>query len=787
MVWLAVGFLVGTVAAAKGAIHGILVPNLLCTGALIVSFRPHNRVLTRIAAVILMMAGVGALMWNVRHTEPVGDPLCRHIAQNPGRYIIEGHVRLSDLEEVNPERFQFVVDADVARQGDKVYPLSGGVVVRWYRPGARVYAGERVRITGDMSVTLAAINPNTGSYEQYLRLRDIHSTISAGGPSGVLKVSDAPWSSCRYWASKLRLWQADKLARAVPEDTLPFVLACWLGFSQTVPADEYQTYVESGTAHILSVSGIHTAMVFMTVSFMLNLFLRNRRMRAALVMAAVMAFAIMAGVRLSGIRAALMVMIYMAAELVDREPDAPTALSLSSMLMLGWQPDALFDSGFQLSFLSMASILLFANPIYGFLNWAPRQIRGALSTALSVQVLPTPIAIGLFHVFPLGSIIANLAVVPLCTAALWLCFLTAAIAGLSPDVALLFGHALGPVVGLIRLIAKAVASPDFSYLTLTTPTQLAVFAYFGAVAFGMAAFVARRRRVYIMLFALAAIVSAVFWRPITASNPEVVFLDVGHGDATFVRTSDGRTVLADGGDCPPQIDAGRKIVAPFLWSNHVAHLDYVAVSHPDKDHIGGLFYVLDHFSVGAVLMSASTTDTKLESAFVAKCAAMNVPIYRMAAGQYLNLGDTIIEAVHPPPQWPASAEVNNKSLVLRLTMNEISLLLSGDMMASAEAAVAGKPDLCKADVLKVPHHGSDTSSSEALLAAVNPSFCVISTGGERGREAADRTVLERYTRHGVRILRTDLEGGIRLSRVDGQWTFEGTRQSLGYPRPMPAD
>jgi len=734
-------------------------------------------------SIILVALGLGGLLWNVRHVGPIGDPVCWYLVEHPGRYTIEGRVRLSDLEEANPQQYQFVVDVERLVAGKEVLAMNGGVLVRWYRPSAPVYAGECVRVSGNTSIALANVNPNTGSYEQYLRLRGIHSTMRTGGVTGVKRIGDASWYSGRYWASRFRLWQAERFREVIPEKTLPFVYACWLGFSQTVNAEEYQAYIESGTAHILSVSGIHTAMVFASASFLLKLFMRDRRKRAALIMFAVMAFAVMAGVRLSGIRAALMVVVYMAADLVDREPDAPTALSLSIIAMLGWHPDSLFDGGFQLSFLSMASILLFVNPLYAVLGRLPVQLRGAVATSLGVQVLPTPVAIGMFHILPLGSVLANLVVVPLCTAALWMCFLVAVCATVSSRLALIFGHAAMPVVELIRLTARAVASQDFSYLVITSPTAAAAYAYWGAVACGAAGILGRRKRQWVLVCGVLIVVTIIFWNPPAPPEPEVVFLDVGHGDSIFVRVRGGETMLVDGGNRANRADAGRRVVAPFLWSSHVKRLDYVAVSHPDSDHIGGLFYVLENFEVGTVLMSAAVTDAKLEASFLEKCDALNIPVRRLSKRERLQMGDAVIDVLHPPADWPESSEVNDTSLVLKLSMSGLSVLLTGDVMTSAETAIVNTPERCDANVLKVPHHGSSTSSSQALIQAVSPEFAIISTGGEHGREHVDQGVLARYRRHGVTIFRTDHEGGIRLSITDGNWTVEGARQRLGYPRP----
>ena len=162
----------------------------------------------------------------------------------------------------------------------------------------------------------------------------------------------------------------------VPADALPFVLAVWLGYRTAMPNEEYQAYLDSGTVHILSVSGLHMAMIYATSSFLISLYIRRPRLRAVLCMMAVAAFTLMSGMRASALRSAVMVFVYLIAELLDREPDAPTALGESALLLLVFDPEILFDGGFQLSFLCVASMLLFAGRVSQHLAFVPIFLRG---------------------------------------------------------------------------------------------------------------------------------------------------------------------------------------------------------------------------------------------------------------------------------------------------------------------------------------------------------------------------------------------------------------------------
>jgi len=778
LVWVAAAFVGGTYAASAGIVPGFLLPAAIAAAGLAVTAAGRIAAATRPVSVVLLAFGIGALLWNGRHTQPPGDPLSRYVVEHTpaGPCIVEGCVRLRDLELAWPDYGHFLLDVDrVLIEGEPV-AMPGGVEVRWTAPGGPVHAGDRVRVRGRATAALSHVNPGVRTKEGRLRRMGIHTALRARGPDGVAQVARAPWWSVRHWASRMRVAQMERLRRAIPEEALPFALAVWLGYR----GEGYERYLRSGTGHILAVSGLHMALVYVTASFMLRLFVRNRRWRALLVIAAIAAFALMAGLRTSVLRAALMLTVYMLAEFLDREPDAPSALSLAALLLLGWNPHLLFDGGFQLSFLSVGSLLLFADGIAASLEAVPRLIRGALATTLSVQILSAPVAIHWFHLFPLAAIPANLLILPLFTLALWLTFMTSVAAMVSSQLALLFGHALWPIVAIIRWIADAIASPAITHPHLTSPTVWGILAYWAAVACCARAALAEHRRRWLAAATVMAAATVLLWSPI-APEPEAVFLDVGHGDAAFLRSPGGATLLVDAGERGRFGDAGKYVVAPFLWANHVSRVDYLFVSHVDSDHVGGAFYVVEHFPVGQVFLSATASGRPLEKEFLRLCESRGVPVRRLHTGQTVETDGAAIEVLHPAADWPASASVNDASLVLRVTMAGTAILLTGDIEAAGEAAVV-RTD-CAADVLKVPHHGSRTSSSPALIAAVGAGEAVVSTGGAWGREAVNAGILARYRAHGARLWRTDLLGGVRLTFGRGGRQLQGERARRGYPCP----
>jgi len=767
---------------ADGLVAGVAVlASLTAAGIAVTS---PARLAMRTLSVLLMAFGAGVFLWQLNGDTVRCDALSQYLAAHPdgGAVTMEGTVRLTGLEQ-DSDVCQFVLDATHVELHGERQPMQGGLAVRWKKPAWRVTPGDTLRLTGAPTPVLGRLNPNVASYEDHLRNQGIHSALHLWGPQAIQLAHHAPWWSPRRIAGTLRQYQADRLRETVPAPALPFVLAVWLGFRGDVTEQEYERFVESGTIHILSVSGIHMMMVYLTANFVLRILIRRRWLRTLGVMAVILLFAATSGMRPSALRAAAMILIYLASHLFNREPDTLSAMGLSALVLLGINPPVLFDGGFQLSFLSVSSMLMFNGPLFAALRPYAGPLASGISTSLSAQILTAPLALTMFHVLPLGSIIANLLVVPLSTAVLWLSLLTSLTALVPGPVVLLFSHALTPVVALIHLTARLIAATPFLHVSLANPALAAVAAYYAAVWLTANPLKGPRWRAMAAPAACVALMAAL-WMPLWPA-PMAVCLDVGHGDSFFIRTPRGRTLLVDGGDASKGFDAGKRIVTPFLYSNHVRHIDVVAVSHADRDHLGGLFHILKTFDVGRVLVGDMPADHAAFQRFLALCRERQVPVVQLGAGETDTTGDLILTALGPPQPPPASWEINDRSLVLKTTWRGITILLPGDIEEAAETALAAMPGAADACVLKVPHHGSRTSSSQPFIDAVSPELAIISTGGTYGREHVDNGVLARYRAGGIETRRTDWHGAISL-HPGGTAAPAGAvceRQLRGYPAP----
>jgi len=405
-----------------------------------------------------------------------------------------------------------------------------------------------------------------------------------------------------------------------------------------------------------------------------------------------------------------------------------------------------------------------------------------LVITLTLQIGMLPLMARDFHRVALSAPLVNLAAVPLTGIVVPLGFLTLVCGFIS--------HAAGKLLALpltwatmllVHIVQWFAQFPHWSYRIPGPPAWLIVVFLVAGVLLAMTGRVAyawreRASRSIAGVFALSALAIAVFpfaprW---SAGKLELTVLDVGQGDSLLVVSPHGKTMLIDGGGAfggfPGReehngIDPGEEAVSPFLWSRGFQKLDVLALTHAHQDHIGGLTAILDNFRVGTLWIGREVQSAALAN--VERLARdKKIKIIHEIRGRPFSWDGVEAQVLWPEiaPEEVGAAPKNNDSLVLRLKYGDRSLMLPGDAEKQAESSIlsdSGQAAL-RADVLKVGHHGSKNSTMPGFLAAVRPSVAVISAGEDNLYGHPNPELLERLTTAGVRILRTDRDGAVRI-------------------------
>lgn len=561
-------------------------------------------------------------------------------------------------------------------------------------------------------------------------------------------------------ARRLRGAAEAVVERAAPDAGAGRALAraLLLGDRSELPKSWLQGLRRTGLAHLLAISGLHVVLVA-GFGWGVGVAAGSRRLGLGLALAAVGAYLAVVGPRPSILRASLMALLAGAALLLRRLPQALAALGGAAVLLVLDRPELVRDLGFQLSFAATAGILLLAPRFEA--AWGRGVAARPLAATVAAQLAAWPWALPAFHLLCPWSPLLNLVAIPWTAVVLLLALVWLAVAAVAP----VAGAALAPLLDLAAApygwTARPAPSPWWVVPVAVSPLGAAALA-------ALAAAVALRPRRFAVLAAIGLAVG--LCDPARQGPPPlaIAFLDVGQGDAILLRDGD-RTLLFDGGGRPRE-DTGGWVLLPALLGEGVARLEAVALSHPHHDHCGGLVDVASYLPVGEVWLSPGWEPSPCLETLTALPRAG--PVW-LQQGREARLGRWRLEVLYPPPAG-APGSLNDRSLVLRASAAGRSFLLTGDIEGAAEAdLVLARREALAADVLKVPHHGSRTSSGRPFLAAVAPRLAVVSAGRRNAYGHPAEVTLERLRAAGVRLLRTDRDGAVHLTLgAGGRWRVE---------------
>ncbi|GAC1346921.1 MAG: DNA internalization-related competence protein ComEC/Rec2 [Myxococcales bacterium] len=577
------------------------------------------------------------------------------------------------------------------------------------------------------------------------------------------------------------------------------VAALGVGDRSDLPPEADDALAESGLVHLLSSAGLHLAALAFLVRWAGRKLLVRTRLgpRAAALSAlaalpAALADVLLLGASWPAVRAGAGAALGLAAPLFSRRSDALTALGLAAATCAIVDPAATRDLALQLSLLGVLGLIVLTRPLRELLPIAApapgarTRTRRALEHALQLccataaaTLCTAPLLAAAFHRLSLVSVAANalgllpgLAAVPLAT-------LAVPLDAVAPQLALPLFFCADALAGAVLFAARLFAALPHAVIRLPAPgpfTALAWICFVGALAGfpspGLRAAQERprprvrllRASVPLALLCVSAAARAVAVRRSTAVT--ATFLAVGQGDAALVQLPGGHAILIDGGGdlrgLPDPAggrgrDPGARDLLPALAELGVSRLDVVVLTHPHPDHAGGLPTLLRHVPVGELWLTGEPGPGDIGGRVAGIARAQGVSVRTPRHGpQDPIAGGVSVEVLHPVPSWDPGRTTNDNSLVLRLVHGKVAMLFPGDIEALAESALAQGAEPLEAQLLKAPHHGSRTSSTDAFLRRVRPRAVVYSVGEGNPFGFPHADVLARTQRLGAEsLLRTD--------------------------------
>ena len=586
---------------------------------------------------------------------------------------------------------------------------------------------------------------------------------------------------------------AASIAAVVPEPQAALGQATLLGLRRNIPQDLNEAFRRTGTAHLLAISGLHVG-ILLGISLAGSAALLGRKHHLHLIapLIIIWLYGLLAGMSPSATRACIMGSVYLASLAFGRQRGSLAPLGVAAAIMVAVSPSIVYSISFQLSFAAIAGIAAFSDTFGDGLRPSIERLIGRRSLlraplagitdmlGLSLAATITTVPLIAFHFERVSTLGIPVSVLTLPV----LPFLIvgnagAALVGLaSAAFAMPFGWLAWGAGAYLSGVVTLLAGLPGASIDIGSITGAAVVGYYGALllAYGVrvmfpasvramlrnigglrgstgspravgSAKMSRSGRIAICLLVPAAFAASLAWSQALTNDDRlhVMFFDVGQGDAIFIETPSGRQVVVDGGSDPLLMT---RLLGERMRFND-RHIDIVAATHPNSDHIGGLAQVLERYDVGAVLERRIEYDSGAYEAWarlVDAEEAKGARVIEASAGQVITLdGDVRIEVLGPPPILLGGTEsdADNASLVLRLVYGEVSILLTGDIFSEAERALLASGAALDSNVLKVPHHGSDSSSTRDFLSAVGPAAAVISVGEGNGYGHPHANVVER--------------------------------------------
>ena len=569
--------------------------------------------------------------------------------------------------------------------------------------------------------------------------------------------------------TRVRTRAGRSIDRTFGEDA-PLARALLIADQRQIPTEMRDRYASAGLIHMLSISGLHVAVIAAAMELLFQVARMPRRAALLGAFVATGVYVAVIGAPPPALRSAAMLGVAMLSRLAQRPTSPWAAWAIGAFIPL-FAPRTILDVGYQLSVLGMCALVAagslwqkhLATRFEGWRAYVGRE----LITSLVACAVTAPLVAWAFGRVSLIAPVSNLVAAPVITLAQPVLFLALLLAPLEP-VARFVAQAVHPLLFGFDWIAWTAASIPGAAITVTTTLVTALLAACAAVSLVVACVSRHPSRPSILAIGSLALMVVVPAVPLGRTNGvELHVLDVGQGDAILLRTDAGRWVLFDAGPAWNGSDAGRRVVIPYILRRG-GSLDSFVLSHPHNDHVGGAASVLSAMHPHRYWDAAFAGGAEAYIASLAVARKEGIEWHRVPAGDSVGIDGVMLSFLAPDSAWTVGLkDPNLASTIALVRYGVVRFLLVGDAeRAEEDWLLAHYPNELRSDVLKVGHHGSSTSSSDEFLAAVHPALAVISVGAGNKYGHPSGDVIRALARVGAEVLRTD-EAGTIVVRSDG--------------------
>ena len=761
---------------------------------LLLLFRQHRKIII-LTSLCLIIFFSGAVYF--QSSLPTIDENCLQFYNNRGTIEIKGMI--SADPEVRDKTTHLRFSATEIKVAEDWQPVSGTALLFVPRYPTYDY-GDVLRVTGKLETPPQL---DDFDYKGYLAHQGIYSTMLY--PRIKIQARGKGFKPLE-WTYSLRSRLSQTMVTILPEPQASLAQGIILGIRGNIPPSVRTDFSRTGTAHILAISGLHLSIVAgVLLSLGIWLFGRRRYFYIWLALGIIWLYALLTGMHPPIVRGAIMASLFLSAELLGRQRSAFTSLAFAAAIMVGVNPQILWTASFQMSFTAMAGLIFLAPPLMAL-------GRKAVSSTLGEDGAATRVASIITDSFSvtLGAIIAVWPLVAYYFGIISFVGPPATLLALPALPGIIIAGALAGSLGLIflpaaqivawlawlflsymLLVVNAFAAISPAYIEEVAIDRKLVWAYYLGLALVLWLNHHRQQASTLTTKSLTSaksginratslisglpkkwvipplLVVAILVSLTAATMPDdnlhISFLDVGEGDAILIQTPAHQDILVDGGPSPQAISLGLGQKMPF-WDRTI---DLVVLTHPHSDHLTGLIEVLRRYEVKQVLSPDLDYDSPIYDEWLSLIKEKNIKYTAAQGGQQIDLDSgVVIKVLNPqiPHLTATGSDMDNNSVVLHISMDNVSFLLTADIMREAEfELITQRVDLAST-VLKVAHCGSDTSTTPEFLAVVNPQIAVISVGEDNlfGHPSPEVMAQLKARIGSESIYRTDKQGTIEF-------------------------
>lgn len=634
--------------------------------------------------------------------------------------------------------------------------------------------GSKVLINGKAQMFSKGTNPGEFNQLQYQKSNQINFKLV----NGEIHQESKKYDVIKEWLYQLKKKMVEIIQQTFSEKNSSIMKAMLLGEKGDLDKDIKSLYQRNGIAHILAISGLHISIIGM------GLYGIFRKIRVPIPIAIICSiltiylYGVMIGMGSSAFRAIFMFSLHLFAILNKRTYDLLTAMAVGAVFLLLTNPYYIYHTGFLLSFGAIMGIGLL-NPIliarYQCKNRIMAKVNQALYSSFSITLVTLPILLLSYYEFPVYGIFLNLCIIPLMTILVMNGILILILGVLFQWTNQIMGTPCSLILLLYEKLCVVFQYLPYSMWITGKPNEGQIIVFYGIIL-GIIWFDKKIKNAGIIL----GIGIAIFIVTFQGSHPfSITFLDVGQGDGIFIRSKDNITYLIDSGSTSKKNLATYQLL-PFLKYNGVSKLDYVFVTHMDQDHISGVMELLEgngsrtmNIPIKILVLPTNLRekeelqDEKVQELLMLAKEAGTKIMY-MEQGDVLKENELTITCLHPSKEYGAE-NANDGSMVLSVTYKEFDLLLTGDVEGKGEAALIEymkqqkeKGELLDYEVLKVAHHGSNSSTVEELLEIIKVEIGIISCGKDNRYGHPHQEVINRLERKNIEYYLTSVEGAITI-------------------------